>query len=800
MNKNFILLFFEKQKIFFFNYVVFWKNDEFSCKLRSRQIDAVLQLTPLAVIINLVNVIAAAASLYNQISIPSIGLWSFFVITLNIASYKSWYKWKKNRVARSVSARTGKISVVHAGVLGIVWGALPLFFFCKIDNVAQFYIATMIIGMICAGGFALTSLPMAATAYVLSLTICFVIGIARSNFFTAKEYNFLVIIYGITVIYSVWKHGISFACRIIAESEAVNQKNIIFHLLKDFENDAKDLFWELDASGKLTHFSPKLAEIFSLSPEILKGKNVYKLLRRYTKITDEAKSWPDEIKNKIQFEAVVRDFQITNNIVNNYRWLSLSWHRVENSLNGCGGWRGVINNITEKKQAYDQLTYLANNDNLTGLLNRSAFQKKIEKKICECVCNEQFAILCIDVDNFKHINDTFGHNGGDLALIKISSALSHIFHSTLIAARVGGDEFAVLIEIKDFPDSIFEITEKLFSILRGKNELQHDSFSIQISAGAAIFPDHGMDYNVLFNKADLAMYSAKKNGGGKVFIFEEKLAEQFYRKSIIEKELKFAVLKNELTVLYQPIKCNSNGNIVGVEALLRWSHPKFGDISPVEFIPIAENTGDIIEIGNWVFREACRQAKLWPAYLTVSVNVSPIQLNDPSFIVLITDAAKFISPCRICLEITESVVLADSVHMMTVCSVIRNAGFGLALDDFGTGYSALSYLTRFPFTAIKIDKSFVQSMEDLPNSLIVIDTIVGLAKSLGMLTIAEGVENEEQDNMLRLHGCWAHQGYLIGRPVSPSIIDSIIEKNGFVVEPIEHSTLSSLTKLAHVVS
>jgi diguanylate cyclase (GGDEF)-like protein/PAS domain S-box-containing protein len=433
--------------------------------------------------------------------------------------------------------------------------------------------------------------------------------------------------------------------------------------------------------------------------------------------------------------------------------------------------------VTDRKRAERRIEHIALHDALTDLPNRTALDQHFGKALARGQeIGERFAVLCIDLDRFKEINDLHGHSVGDLVLCEVSRRLRHACGDAFLA-RIGGDEFiAIMPEPDGDRDAVRNLVERLEGVLDTDVEAGGHAFQLDLSIGIAMFPNDGADATALIANADAALYRAKQEGRGTSRYFTAAMDQQLRARRALERDLEGAIGRGELFVDYQPL-ARADGAIVGFEALARWRHPVRGLVSPGEFIPIAEESGLIIEIGEWVLHEACREAASWPHPLRIAVNVSAIQfrrgnLQRTVHSILLETA---LAPERLELEITEGVLIENVSRAAAILRNLKALGIRIALDDFGTGYSSLSYLQSFPLDRIKIDRSFVAKLDRHGGSAAIVRSVIGLARGLRLPVLAEGVETEQQRQILAREGCDEIQGYLIGRPAS---IDAYAEVVG----------------------
>jgi diguanylate cyclase len=423
---------------------------------------------------------------------------------------------------------------------------------------------------------------------------------------------------------------------------------------------------------------------------------------------------------------------------------------------------------------------LAGNDPLSGLPNRRVFKERLESELGRMKRGETgLAVLFLDLDKFKEVNDTFGHSGGDLVIVQFAERMTDLLRGADTLARLGGDEFAIVqTEVRNLQD-VEALARRILAATREAFQVAGGMAMIGVSIGIALAPDHSDDADMLMKLADVSLYQSKNDGRNRYSIFARQLGDQLRLRKVVEDELRETIEKNGLTIAYQPQVKAEDGTITGFEALVRWPHKKLGLVPPAEFIPIAESSGLINSLGDWVLRQACLDAMAWPEHHTVSVNVSPIQFRHKDFVATVARilAETGIAPNRVELELTEGVVVEDADEAEAAIMDLRALGVRFALDDFGTGYSSLIYLRRFAFDKIKIDRSFLDSLESTGESAILVHSVVHLGRALGLQVVAEGVETPEQHRMLQAIGCHLLQGYHFGRPVSQSQTLALIEKN-----------------------
>ena len=437
---------------------------------------------------------------------------------------------------------------------------------------------------------------------------------------------------------------------------------------------------------------------------------------------------------------------------------------------------GLLEHLAARQKLEAQLTHMAHHDGLTGLPNRILFRQEMERELARARGGEAVAVLCIDLDHFKRVNDTLGHAAGDALLQGAADRLRACVRETDIVARLGGDEFAIVQLQADQPRAATVLAERLIADLSRPFDIEGHQVVVGASVGIALAPSDGTEADQLMKSADMALYRAKADGRGVLRYFESEMDAKMQARRALELDLRKALVEHEFELFYQPIVDLQSNRVSGFEALLRWNHPTQGLISPADFIPIAEDMGLITPLGEWVLRQACREAAGWPERVKVAVNLSPAQFKSKALALVVTTALadSGLAPDRLELEITESVLLQDNDTVRGILHQLRGLGVRISMDDFGTGYSSLSYLRSFPFDKIKIDQSFVRDMGQHDDSIAIVRAVAGLGRNLGMSTTAEGVETNEQLGRLRQEGCTEVQGYLFSRPLPASEVPRLL--------------------------
>ena len=437
--------------------------------------------------------------------------------------------------------------------------------------------------------------------------------------------------------------------------------------------------------------------------------------------------------------------------------------------------------ISEREESEARSQYLAYHDFLTGLGNRLLFKEQLAEALSDTSGAPQpLAVLFIDLDGFKAVNDTVGHSIGDMLLKSVAERLRNLLHPTDRIARLGGDEFAILQTAVTQPASACLLAQEIIEIVSGPCNIDGHDVTIGASVGIAVGKPGSIVSDDFLKSADLAMYSAKAGGRGTYRLFDPEMDATAQARWLLERDLRSGLLRNEFRLFYQPLVNLQSKRVTAFEALMRWDHPDRGSVPPCDFIPVAEEMGLIVQLGEWALRQACEEAMQWPDDISVSVNLSTLQFIKGSLTSTVMNAlaASGLPASRLELEITESVLLERSERNLEILNQLRELGVRISMDDFGTGYSSIGYLRSFPFDKIKIDQSFIKDLIDDKGSLAIVRAIAGLGISFGITTTAEGVETEEQMRQLNLEGCIEVQGYLFSKPIPAGDIADLLGEMG----------------------
>ncbi|MBN8808185.1 MAG: EAL domain-containing protein [Sphingomonas sp.] len=535
-------------------------------------------------------------------------------------------------------------------------------------------------------------------------------------------------------------------------------------LVREVEEHGDGWFWQTDRLGYLTYLSAKVGREFVRAGVTPLGGRLIDTFRMDAESVETERTLNFHLSTRTSFS----DYSVCPASVDGVdRWWSISGRPLLDEQGRYQGFVGSGRDLTERRRSEAEINRLALFDGLTGLANRQRLKMGLEQMLSSTGSgNTTVALLLLDLDRFKAVNDTLGHQVGDALLKQVAQRLERSVGENGLIGRLGGDEFEVVLPGVGNRDQLGELAAAIIASLSQPYYIEGSTISIGASIGIAIAPEDGQDPETLTRNADIAMYAAKGDGRGIHRFFREELLEGAKTRKQLEDDLRLALISDQFHVAYQPVVSTAEARIVGYEALIRWDHPTRGSISPAEFVPVAEESGLIESIGEWVLRTATREAASWPREVRVAVNVSPIQFANPALPAIVTSALanSGLAPERLELEITESVFVNDTGHSEAMFKSLKGLGVRLALDDFGTGYSSLGYLKKAPFDKIKIDQSFVRGAAAPGNrNAAIIKAIVTLADTLFMETTAEGVEHHDEVELIRELGCSHIQGYVYGK-------------------------------------
>mgnify|MGYP000932412718 CR=1 FL=1 len=732
------------------------------------QVVAVNKATPAVVVGNIVNATIVFMSFPD--SSGAIGLWYILILALSGAAGWKWLQ-HKHRQVRKVSPRFIRRSVTMAAVLGGFWGYLAAVYIDALPHETELILVALCAGMAASGSIYLAPVFPAALTYMLVILVP-----AGAKFLWVGTSSYMLL-GALTLSFAgfLWALACTNARSAIGHSEAhaaLQQKTAIMQAIIEnfpggigyFDRDLRVVVCNERARDLLelpSHFfangAPKLRDLIAFNAqrgEFGEHGDLEQLVNEKLALAQERKTYHFE---RTRPNGTVLD--------------------VRGAPAGEDGFITTYIDITERYQSQAQILHLAEHDPLTDLANRTRFHAHLEQTLQGAGRGgRSFALLVFDLDRFKEVNDTFGHPMGDKLLKLVAVRARSIVRHGDMLARLGGDEFALVASTSGGASDAAALAERICAEIRQPFNLDGLTVSVGVSIGIAMGPADGQSVEDLVKNADLALYRAKALGGCGYCFFETAMDADMRARRQLEADLSQALSRDEFELYYQPLLDLSTSTVCAFEALLRWRRSGHGLVSPATFIPLAEETGMIIPIGDWALRAACQQAMIWPEHVRISVNLSPAQLKHPHLVQSVAQALtdSGLAPDRLELEITETVMLCDSDDAFAKLQALRGLGVRIALDDFGTGYSSLNNLRKFDFDKIKIDKSFVQET-GASKAAAILHAISGLGLTLGLSITAEGIETAEQLEAVRREGCTEAQGYFISRPTEAADVQRILD-------------------------
>ena len=733
---------------------VSWKTlfEPRSSAVRRAQIEDCVKLARVAALGTLFNMVVTVISIWSRLYSAEILTWVLAAAAAAAGRVALATRVNAKTHDGQVLERIERNMVIVAALNGAIWG-LGMAVSSFILPPAHFaIIAVLIGGMMGAAVMTYGAIPRAAIAYILAVGLggAIALGLSPNASFAGP---LLVASYVIVLIRTVMSNGANFIAKVEGEAALRESAATVRLLLNDYEKQSSDWLWSVKPDGTISEACARFAEASGRDREVLEG---YAIVRLFAPSRER-----DMLQEHLAEGFGFRDLTLQLSIGGQPHWWTLSA-----SARAEGGMRGVASDITAQKRAEARVRHMAHYDGLTDLANRFLFNETLQRTLKRNSGSGWVGVLCLDLDQFKSVNDTLGHPVGDTLLREVARRLQTAVRPDDLVARLGGDEFAVLINALQSPEELELSALRIIEAIRQPFILEGMQVMTSASVGIAIGDASETDAFELMKRADLALYAAKTNGRNRFAHFEVGMDEAARERRELEMDLRAALVRDEFELHYQPLINVETGRTVSYEALLRWNHPIRGVVMPTKFIPLAEETGLIVQIGEWVIRHATHELAKWPNHLRVSVNVSPAQMRSAHLVGTVVNAVANagIDPTRLELEITESVLMHDSEVNIAILHKLRAFGVRISLDDFGTGYSSLNYLRSFPFDKIKIDRCFVDGIHESEDCQAIVRAVTGLAGSLGMTTTAEGVENELQMDELRNQGCTEVQGYLFARP------------------------------------
>lgn len=658
------------------------------------------------------------------------------------------------------------VHAVSVALVAAVWAA-PNFIFVPHGSVEDHLVFWALTAMLITG----TTLAFAATP-VATLVFASVTGLAAITSFTLGgfyEYAALAASFCGLAMGGAIRSARTYLSARIAEAGVAEKSEVVSLLLREFEDTDADWLWQIDTARRVRSASPRFVYALGKEFEEIEGKSFIQLVAGQAWDTGQFPPSLHDLAERLKRRESFSNLLVQVAVGANRRWWELSGTPIIDENGTFHGFRGVGSDVTEQRESDEKIAYLARYDTLTGLPNRLMLTEAIADALRYAdQWRTKCAFLMIDLDRFKAVNDSLGHQVGDQLLAQVSARLKGLMTDNELCGRLGGDEFAIVVRDASDRSRVDRVAQSVIDQLSLPYEVNHHTLYVGASVGSALGPRDGQTVETLMRNADLALYRAKDEGGAAHCTYEPSLHADAEERRKLEFSLRHALERNEMYLQYQPVVDATSETVVSFEALLRWKSEEHGMVSPAKFIPLAEDTRLIVPIGDWVLREACREALNWPSHVRVAVNVSGEQLLDPQFSTKVVAALSStgLPPHRLEIEVTESIFVRDGATARATLEQIMALGCSVALDDFGTGYSSLGYLRKLRFSTIKVDRSFVQgAAKDNAESLAIIRAVVAMAQSLDMATTAEGVETAEEAALIRELGCTKIQGYYFGRPM-----------------------------------
>ena len=670
----------------------------------------------------------------------------------------------RRRVARD------ELMVQAAGtaINALVWSVPMLLFAPHAEHLVRFELWTIVAMLMTVSAVIIPTVPLATLLFSAIIGGASVYGLVISQEANmAGIAGLFVVIIGLGAV-EASRH---FLISRLATAGMAERNEVVSLLLREFEEGESDWLWQVDPKRRVCSVSRRFAVTLGMEVGEIEGQNFLQLISGNNwnggKLPPSIHELSDRLKRRESFSNLLVRVMIKGEM----RWWEVSGTPT------FDGFRGVASDVTEQRDSTDKIAYLSRFDTLTGLPNRMMITEAIGDALrYSQQWRTKCAFLMLDLDRFKAVNDTLGHLVGDQLLARVSERLRQMMTDNELCGRLGGDEFAIVIRDASDLARVARVANGIIERLSEPYTVDHHTLYVGASVGSAVGPADGSSVEELMRNADLALYRAKDGGGGRHCAYEPGLHAQAEERRKLEASLRMALERDEFILHYQPVVDASSEAVVSFEALVRWNSRDHGMVSPAKFVPLAEDTRLIVPIGEWVMREACREAVKWPSVVKVAVNVSGEQLLEPKFLDLVVSALAVsgLPPQRLEIEVTESLFLRDASMARAALERLLALGCGVSLDDFGTGYSSLGYLRKLRFTTIKVDRSFVKGAAvGNPESLAIIRAVVAMADSLEMSTTAEGVETEEELATVRRLGCKKIQGFYYGRPMASADVSQL---------------------------
>jgi diguanylate cyclase (GGDEF)-like protein/PAS domain S-box-containing protein len=739
------------------------QDPEFVARAHAEQIRAVVRLTPPMMAGNVLAMFAILLTFSTDAAFPLVALWSLALSFMVVRSIVAWRRYRQRSARKTALPHAIHRATINAAMIGLIWGTIPLVTYIDGSLNQRLVVVAIIIGMISAGSFALSALPRANTAFLIPTTLGSSLSLMISMTMADLVLGILQLAFVSLAMLASLYLGRMLISHLKAENDAIEQKGVIGLLLKSFEDHASDWLWHLDADGQFMNVSQRFAHAAAMTTKRLEGAQAKRWLRRAAINKAQAN---DLIEAFAQGHAF-RDFELGLMVHGQRRWWRLSGEPVLDAAGKACGFRGVGSDITEARDSANRLSYLAHHDGVTGALNRTRFSELLSGlTVRKAIRGGSLALIYVDLDFFKAVNDRYGHRTGDQLLAAVVKRIRALLGPQDLLARLGGDEFAISIEDPADEAEVAALAERIIAAICEPFVIGEANVTIGASLGI-VMAQESVAVDVLLHRADLALYIAKDVGRRTFCFFRPDMEAQRRERELLEADLSQAIEKGQLELYYQPFVRSSQGSIAGFEALLRWHHPERGMVPPSVFIPIAEKSPLINQIGTWVLAQACQAAAAMPSHLIMAVNLSSRQFEPGLLAAAIRDVLTQtgVAPERLELEVTESVLIDNPDAVIECLHELKALGIRIAMDDFGTGYSSLSYLWRFPFDKIKLDGAFISALTHDQTARNIVQAIATLSRQMGVRLTAERVETTEEIAFLKEIRCDYLQGYFFSRPL-----------------------------------
>ena len=743
-------------------------------RVRGAQINSVIRMAPLGTIgivlaLILFNIIVWETPAYTMMLV-----FSALLVSVQLSALGVYFTNKKTGRAMEASLGTlGKIGI-SGGLFGALWGAIGYLAILSATKENLFIVGLLISGTL------FTTLYCFRTVFMGSISFIFTSGIIiTSAFYMRGELvtwhtsllllaSYFLVVAGIS--FTQMKDFVKNAVAEVKSSEAAKFSDA---LLQQFEETSNEWFWALDHKGRPEKLSDELKRVLEAT-----GLNLLGINHKSPSTETDPKDvvvLNEHLKSSDEFN----DVRVSVDMAGQTHWMSFSGRRIIDKQGVFTGYIGVCSDVTRERQNEQKLQEMASKDGLTGLVNRTSFYDLLDSMVRRLErFGTSFTLIFLDLDKFKLVNDTYGHHTGDALLVEVGVRIKKIIRDNDVLGRLGGDEFAIAIERGNDPILVAKLCSRIIQQVSEPYFLEGETLYIGVSIGVAMAPVHGTQREQLLRNADLALYRAKEEGRGVFRYFEAQMDFQQRERRILEQEMRQALTDSQFEMKFQPLISTKTGAVVCMEALIRWNHDVRGSLSPEEFIPIAEQSNLIIDVGRWSLKSACQTAVTWPDNVGVAVNISALHFMRADIVRDVFNVLEEtgLDPSRLEIELTESLLVEDSDETITKLNGLRKLGVSIAMDDFGTGYSSLGYLTRFRFDRIKIDKSFLINMQKNDQYKPIIHTISTLGENLGINITVEGVETLEHVEFIKTITCDKAQGFYYSPPLVSADVSAFLLK------------------------